>query len=188
MSIINYLKENLSLEEDQEFTSKDTSRSQIAALHKLLMSKGIYQDNQLVLDYGGGKYDLAKNFVESNKNIKFLVYDPFNRIDEHNKEVLSYVKENGGADIITLTNVLNVIKEKQIRINILNDIKAYLKGKLYISVYNAPRKENYKETEDYVGQQTIKGWQNSQPLSFYVPEVKSVFNDISYNSNYIVAS
>jgi hypothetical protein len=181
MSILDYLIEV------QEFSSKNTSRLQVASLHRILMQKGIYQDGQLVLDWGGGRYDITKEYVESNKNITFLIYDPFNRSKEHNENVLSIVEENGGADIITLANVLNVIKEKEVRIDLLKEIKNYLNGNLYISVYEAPKSSNYKETDEWVGQQTKDGWQNCQPLSYYIPEVEQIFLNVIKKGSILIA-
>jgi len=103
--------------EAQEFSSEKTSIAQVAALHTYLMKSGIYRIDQTVLDWGGGKFDIAKNKVEDSVDgINFQVYDPFNRSEEHNKKVLEEIKKVGGADIITIANVLNVIKEKDERI------------------------------------------------------------------------
>jgi len=175
------------LKEDQEFSSAKTSIPQVAELHKRLFNSGVYQDGQIILDWGGGAFNRAKDFVESQKDVKFLIYDPFNRDESHNKESLNIVSQHGGADIITLANVLNVIKEREIRISVLKDLKKYLKGKLYISVYSAARNKDYKETEDWVGQPTIKGWQNAQPIVFYIPEVKEVFSNVIKKGDILVA-
>lgn len=175
--------------EDQEFTSKDTSIAQVAALHTELLNSDIFQDGQIVLDWGGGKYDLSKNKIENEKKLKFYVHDEFNRSKEHNQHVESEVLKAGGADIITIANVLNVIKEKSERIKTLQNAKKFLKknGKVYINVYNAVRIPNYEETKEYVGQPTSKGWQNAQPLSFYVPEIQQVFPNVHKKSSMVIA-
>jgi hypothetical protein len=46
---------------------------------------------------------------------------------------------------------------------------------IYFSVYKAKKTSNYAETAFYVGQETADGWQNCQPLSFYMDEIKEVF-------------
>ena len=176
--------------EAQEIDSAKTSRPQVAALHNLLLKNGVYTINDLVLDWGGGKYDRAKDVVEASADgIRFLVYDPYNRSKEHNKEVLVDVKEAGGATIITLANVLNVIRKPEDRLKTLKSAKKYLAkgGKVYISVYQAPKSDKYEETDEYVGQMTSDGWQNAQPLSFYLPEVKKVFPSAVKKGSMIVA-
>ena len=191
MSFEEYLKENLQ-HEAQERGSAGTSQKQVASLHNTLMKKGIYQPNQVVLDWGGGKYDLAKDKVEGEINgINFFVYDKYNRNTEYNNNSLASVKKAGGADIITIANVLNVIKEKDERVKMLKDAKKYLKkgGSVYIIVYNATRTPKYQETDDWVGQPTKEdSWQNAQPLSFYVPEVEEAFQNVTTRGSVIVAN
>jgi len=185
-----YISPNLQEEEEskQEFNSAKTSRKQVPALHKFLVKKNLIPDNAFVLDYGGGKFDLGKEYIETEvEGATLFVYDPFNRTEEHNNTVMAKVKSEN-PDVILLANVLNVIKEKNIRQNILKEIKKYKgNGKLYISVYEAPKKENYEETEAYVGQMTKDGWQNAQPTSYYLPEVKKIFPEAMIKNNIIIA-
>jgi len=63
------------------------------------------------LDFGGGKYDTATEYLKE-KNVTNLVFDPFNRSDEHNNKVMSEIIVNG-CDSITCLNVLNVISETE---------------------------------------------------------------------------
>ena len=55
----------------------------------------------------------------------------------HNEKVLRAVKRNGGADTVTCSNVLNVIKEHDIRMRVLRNIRDLMKpsGTAYITVY-----------------------------------------------------
>ena len=100
--------------------------------------------------------------------------------------------KNGGADVITIANVLNVIKEKAARLEMLYHIKslAAQEANIYFSAYNAKKTSNYVETAFYVGQETSDGWQNCQPLAFYMDEIKTVFSDtrtVVKNNGYIAA-
>ncbi len=47
------------------------------------------------------------------------------------------IRSNGGADTVTCSNVLNVIKEPEVRLNVLKNIKKLVKpnGIVYITVY-----------------------------------------------------
>jgi len=175
--------------EEQEFSSAKTSRPQVPALHAFVVKKNLIPTNALVLDYGGGKFDLGKEHIESSvEGATLLVFDPFNRTEEHNNSVISILSRNK-ADVILNANVLNVIKEKSARLEMLNDIKKYAKqgAKIFFSVYKAERSSKYAETDQYVGQQTSDGWQNAQPTSFYLPEVKEVFPSAIIRNNIIVA-
>jgi len=177
-------------EPSQEFSSEKTSRKQVAQIHTFMVNKGLIKPDVLMLDWGGGKYDVSKDFIQSNvEGVTFLTYDPFNRSSSHNAEVLSEVEANGGADIITLANVLNVIKEKEIREQTIQKIYKQLKkgGTFYISVYKAPKSNEYVEDGDVVGQMTKDGWQNAQPIGYYLPEVKKYFPNAYVKNNIIIA-
>jgi hypothetical protein len=176
---------------EQEFSSAKTSRPQVPALHNFLIKNNLLPENSLILDYGGGKFDKAKDQVEQNvQGATLLIHDVFNRDETHNKEVENIIKSNGGADVILNANVLNVIKEQSIRKQVLNIMKSFSKQgtKIFISVYNAAKKDNYEETPEYVGQQTSDGWQNAQPIKFYLPEVKEVFPNAEVKKGMIVAT
>jgi hypothetical protein len=182
------LVESVLREAEQEFSSEKTSRPQVSALHKYLLKKNIPQPNTLVLDWGGGKFNLTKELYESSiEGMQFLVYDKFNRNSQHNNEMLNVVRQHGGCDLATCANMFNVIKEKEIRLESLNSIKTNMKSgaMLYITVYKAPQSSAYQETEEFVGQQTSDGWQNAQPIDFYLPEVQQVFGNGSIKAKVI---
>jgi len=187
---VDYVKTILN-EAEQEFSSEKTSRKQIPALHKFLVKRNMIEPNTLILDWGGGKYDLAKEFLENDvEGVTALVYDPFNRKQQHNLDVLRQVKEAGGPDYVLSANVLNVIKEKEIRKGLLQDIKKKMKkgSQLYISIFKADRSDKYEETEEYVGQPTKDGWQNAQPIKFYLPEVQEVFPSAKVQNGVIMVT
>jgi hypothetical protein len=150
----------------QEYTSAKTCVRQVPALMK--MGIWTYGDiGNINLDYGGGKYDDAGEYLHDNFQITNLVYDPFNRSAEHNA-FIRWLLDKYKADSATCCNVLNVIKEKEVRLQVLRDISKLTKPgrKVLISCYrgrgNRPRK-------------TCNGWQNNKPIEWYLPEVKKVF-------------
>jgi DNA-binding protein len=91
-----------------------TSLKQVAALLK----KAPLKPGTVNLDLGGGKYDLGTDYLAT-KNIINYVLDPFNRSEEHNREVVEILNARGGADSVTLANVLNVIESERHRHNTL---------------------------------------------------------------------
>jgi hypothetical protein len=175
---------------EQEFSSAKTSRKQVPTLHRLVVKQGLAKSGDLILDFGGGKFDDATEFIESSiKGTKNLVYDPFNRDDKHNNAVLAMVDKNGGADVALNANVLNVIKEKSNRLSVIKAIHGLLKsgGKLLISVYAAAKSKEFQQTDDFVGQKTKDGWQNAQPLDFYLEEIQQFFPNAVRKGQYIIA-
>ena len=135
------------------------------------------------LDYGGGKYDTASDFLMKEYGAYNLIYDPFNRTREHNNEVLVELYTHGGADTCTISNVLNVIDEKLDRLIALQIAKTLMKSKgmAFITVYEGDKSG--------VGGRTGKDqWQNNLPLSAYLDEVKEVFDRAYIDRGMIVAA
>ena len=159
---------------NQEFTSKNTcvNSARIPALfHRVDWVAGTKN-----LDYGGGKYNNVTEFL-SELGVDNYVYDPYNRNCADNKEALAA----GPFDTITLSNVLNVIKEKRIRYYIVRKCLSLLKdgGKIYISVYEGDKSK--------VGRQTKEDcWQNNQPIDFYFNEIKSISHCVVKNRQSIL--
>ena len=105
------------------------------------------QDTKIIAYYIIAKTDPEdEDFTEDVTN---LVYDPHNRTKEHNNSTIKQIRKNGGADSATLSNVLNVIKEPEIRLEVLNNIKSLLKpgANLYITVYEGTGKGDSGETK-----------------------------------------
>jgi len=97
--------------------SAKTSRNIIPSAFKA------FDVGQVNLDFGGGKYDTATEFLKE-KNVTNLVFDPFNRSKEHNTLIMSQVIVNG-CDSITCLNVLNVIPLTE-RLQVYKHIKMIL--------------------------------------------------------------
>lgn len=161
----------------QTISSAKTSINQVPALHKKIITN--LKGN--VLDYGCGKYDTGKLWLENNnKNINVWCYDPYNRSKIENNKIIDKF------DFVICSNVLNVIKEKMERKKLINDILQKLNkgGCAFFSIYNAKKSKNYRETKDFYGQPTTKGWQNCQPLSFYYDEINEIV-ECDMNKHYI---
>ena len=159
----------------QKITSADTSVNQVAATFK----KVDFKPGTKNLDYGGGKYDAGTDYMKS-IGVENFVYDPFNRTEEHNKDVISKMAKDK-ADTVTVNNVLNVIAEGDARDFVVKDAARYLKpnGTAYFLVYEGDRSGE--------GKRTSKGFQNNKKAEFYLPVVKESFSDVSRQGNMIVA-
>lgn len=153
---------------DQEYDSAATSinSNKLPAIYKLVH----FEPGKVYLDFGGGRFDNGVYYVRD-LGATLLVYDPYNRSDEHNKEVLRVIKENSGADATLNSNVLNVIKEPEARLSVLNNIKKLTKsgGDVYITVYEGTGKGNEGPTK--------AGYQLNRKTADYLEEVQAVFPD-----------
>ena len=163
---------------DQKYSSANTSinSSKLPVIFSLID----FKPNTVNLDYGGGKFDNATEFL-AQKDVKNLIFDPYNRSSAHNQEMLKEIRDNGGADTATLSNVLNVIQEKEIRKEVLENIKKLLKpsGTLYITVYEG--KGNSEESE------TKAGYQLNRKTADYIDESAEVFPTVSRKGKLIIA-
>lgn len=162
----------------QAFDSADTSIN--SGKLPTVYSKIEFPTGCTALNYGGGKFDNTIEFGIVN-GFTDLIFDPFNRSHEWNTAVVKSISENG-VDLAVLSNVLNVIKEANVRgfvlevlANTLNDNKP-----LFITVYEGNRTG--------CGRQTSKSaWQENRKLKEYTAEVKEHFAHVKTRYNTIVA-
>jgi hypothetical protein len=102
----------------QEYTSAKSSIKHVPAGFKIVDKYFGWKPNTINFDIGGGKYDLMTEKLRE-KNITNLIYDPYNRTTIHNIVVTNSVIFNNGVDTVTIFNVLNVIKEEENQIKVL---------------------------------------------------------------------
>ena len=162
----------------QEFSSAATSinSAKLPAIYNMVE----FRPGDVVVDFGGGKFDNAVNYLKD-KDVTLLVYDPYNRSAEHNKEVLRLLKEHGGADAAVNSNVLNVIKEPEAREAVLKNIKKITKrgAPIYITVYEG--------RGDGAEGPTKSGYQLNRKTGDYMDEVGSVFSNVKRKGKLITA-
>ena len=139
---------------NQTFTSANTSLNQVARLFKTKTFESILSStNSSILDYGGGKYNLATNYIKDTFNRDLIVYDKFNRTPEHNKQALSNTYE-----IVACNNVLNVIDNLDTYYSILNDCYNLATKYVLITIYNGNGSNIGKQSKAdcYQRNETIK--------------------------------
>lgn len=163
----------------QEFTSENTSinSKKLPAIFNMVT----FNPGTVNLDYGGGRFNNVAEYLKQYDVIN-LVYDPYNRSSEHNQEVIRLIREHGGADTATCSNVLNVIKEPEVRLNVLKNISKLVKsgGTVYITVYEG--KGNNAEGP------TKSGYQLNRKTADYLEEIQQVFPDAKRKGKLIVCS
>ena len=158
----------------QEYTSATTCKNQVPSLFKKII-----WETSTNFDIGGGKYDTASLYLKS-KGVTNLIYDPFNRSEEYNLNTLKIVSESV-PNSITICNVLNVIKEREVRLEVLKLALKHFSKVVYISIYEGNRSGNECAT--------IYGWQRNTKTADYIDEIKEVFNTNTikrYKNNIII--
>lgn len=162
----------------QEYDSAATSinSNKLPAIYKMVN----FNEGDVVVDFGGGKFDNAVEYIRD-KGATLVVYDPYNRSAEHNREVLKILRENGGADAAVNSNVLNVIKEPEARKNVLENIARITKpgAPIYITVYEG--KGDGQEGP------TKSGYQLNRKTADYLEEIQEVFPDATRRGKLITA-
>ena len=173
-------------EVEQEYSSADTAingpQGKLPAVFKMIN----IPNGSLVLDYGGGKPEaeaVAQAYLDQFDATE-AIYDPFNQTQEHNSEVVKMCRANGGADIAVCSNVLNVIKEPEVRLNVLKNIKKLTKpnGSVYITVYEGSGSGEGSAT------QKNKSYQNNRKTAGYLEEVQQIFPDAKRKGKLILAT
>lgn len=167
-------------EAEQKYNSAVTSinSSKLPAL----FSKVKFEPDTINLDYGGGKFDNVTDYLANTYKCTNLVYDKYNRSSGHNTDVLKQVKANKGADTVTCSNVLNVIAEPEVRLEVIKDLKKYLKtgGTCYITVYTGDGSGEGKANEKR------QSYQTNMKLDDYIPEVSKVFSSVTKSKGMLV--
>lgn len=163
---------------DQQYTSAKTSinKDKLPAV----FNKLDWDSGSVNLDVGGGKFDNATEFL-ADKNVKNLVYDPFNRTAEHNTMVLNEARNT--ADTATISNVLNVIPDEANQIKTLETAYKHIKpnGKVYITVYEGNKSGVGKVTG-------ADQYQQNKKLQDYLSTVKKVFPNVKIEKGMIIAT
>lgn len=164
----------------QRFTSACTSinSTKLPSVFKKVNWRWMLNEKKN-LDYGGGKFDNATQYLREEFGISNYVYDPYNRTNVHNRLVL----DEAPFDSATLSNVLNVVMEKEVRLGILTHMKSLLRanGKAYITVYQGNLSGVAKVNEKR------NSCQLNKPLKDYVDEVLEVFENAEIKNGMIIA-
>lgn len=176
---------------DQEYSSKSTAVNANSGKLPAIFKAVSFPVGSLVLDYGGGKEEaanIAQEYLDQFDCIEAL-YDPYNQTKQHNREVVKECRENGGADIALCSNVLNVIKEPEVRLDVLQKIANLTKpsGKVYITVYEGNGTGDGKVTKQ--NKDSNDGsWQNNMKTVGYLEEIRQVFPDAKSKGKLICAT
>lgn len=98
----------------QTYTSANTSINSTklpAVYSKIDFAKAWEEGNQIIADYGCGKFDNAKEYVQD-MGFNWFGYDKFNRSYEENCNFVDCLTDRA-VDIMVCSNVLNVIDSEE---------------------------------------------------------------------------
>lgn len=164
---------------EQEYDSAKTSinSNKLPAIYNMIT----LPEGAVGIDYGGGKFDNAVEAL-AEQGVTLYVYDPYNRSQQHNRAAIKALRANGGADFAINSNVLNVIKEPEARLNVLENIKTITKpgAPVYITVYEGSGKGNEGATKS--------GYQLNRKTADYLEEIQQVFPNAKRRGKLIVAT
>ena len=162
---------------EQQYSSSSTSIN--CAKVPAVFKKVNWIPNTVNFDNGGGKFDTATDYLRE-FGIDNLIYDKYNRSNAHNNMIENKLS-NKLADTSTISNVLNVVAERSVRIEILKNSKNAIKmdGEVYITVYEGDKTGT--------GKKTTKGYQLNRKLRDYIEEVSEVFENVTVKNGMIIA-
>lgn len=153
-----------------------TSTRQVPAAYKDPNLVHVFK-NGINLDWGGGKYDDASKYLLTQLNCTNLIYDPYNRTNDHNNTILNIVAL-GKLTSITCLNVLNVIQDPAERNQLLLDIKQQACYNPNIKAVLFQIYEGNKSNIPSTGKTT----QNNKPTKEYLPEILAHFPETLWHT------
>jgi hypothetical protein len=161
------------LDYQQPITSAETCRNQKAAGARLITD--ICEMPSNVLDFGGGKYSEAQNYIKLIGGC-CEVYDPYNRTREQNIDALSKK-----YDVMMCNNVLNVLTDDVIQ-SVIHDMQNIVEmceiKKIIVTVY--------ERDKSGVGCYTNKNsYQRNEKTSAYIEKLRC-FTGISKHKKALV--
>jgi hypothetical protein len=165
---------------NQEYTSAKTSINHLPALFNYGLKRGIWHPTHFNLDIGAGKFPQKMTSALWKRGVYNYPYDPYNLSNEINQAALNWI-DVARFETVTISNVLCVIKEKDVRLDVLSLARKALQpsGKVLISIYNGNGSGQPAPTR--------AGWQNNQPLEWYLSEIEQYFRVTHKTKKFITA-
>jgi len=142
----------------QTYTSKQTSINSRKAPAIYGMKRAIdTMTGKKVIDIGGGRFNTATDTARS-YNATVSIYDPYNRSEEHNREVIA-----GAYDVAIISNVLNVIDSRAARLDVVQ-LAGQKADTVLITVYEGDKSGTGRQT-------AADSWQENRATAAYKEEI-----------------
>jgi len=173
---------------EQKIPSAKTARLQRPKTIAIIKDTKMYKDNPILLDVGCGSGNAYFKEDMKTLGVDYNGCDLYNQPKESNLATINKCM-NGGADIVTLNNVLNTIAERDVRKSVLEQCKNGLNEKSGIALIltyegekNAAEKkweiENKQKITELKPTPTRDGWQNRMKTDKYLEEISEVFQNV----------
>jgi hypothetical protein len=147
-----------------------TSRNIVPHAHRFLEANIGHMGPKAVkvLDLGCGRFQKGLDFLNE-AGFEARGIDPHNRPDTFNRSTQAWVTANGGADVVLVSNVLNVIEDADEREEVIWEAFQSLRpfGIVIVTVYEGDRSGEEGPTRD--------GYQRNQPIHVYHSEIGHAF-------------
>ncbi len=168
----------------QEYTSRDTSinKTKVPAVFKMVKERIGWREGTVNIDIGGGKYDTLTNALRE-AGVESYIYEPYGRTSNENAYILAQLQNKTLlGDTATCSNVLNVIKESDVRANVIHQVAKAIKpdGTAYFTIYEGKGNDVGAKSKDDC-------WQNNRKAETYVEEIQNFFADVQMQGKLIVA-
>lgn len=148
-------------------TSANTSINTLNRIYKIL-AEDFHMEGTTILDYGCGKYNTNKDFIEEH-GYSWFGFDPYNRSKDENEETeIEFMYEY--PDIIVCNNVLNVVDDSTMD-SILDKIKTYTSGAnvVYFTIYEGNKSGIGEETK-------ADCYQRNEKVKDYISRLNQYFS------------
>lgn len=166
----------------QAISSAGTSRNQVpSSMGEKSPFK--FAPGSVNFDLGGGKYDTATDYMKG-LGVENVVFDPANRGFDYNMQSLKRIEELGGADTVTVNNVLNVLKGADIILSVIQQAAECVKpdGQVIFQIYTGNKLGIGGRPKSKPDQ-----YQQHKTADRYVPLIYRYFNKVYLKGEYIVA-
>lgn len=148
----------------QRFTSATTSiNDRLPAVVKLMDRAGVSWSGRRVLDYGCGQYPVHVVRAAMDRGAAAVVsYDKYHHVN------MTTGDGTGAADLVILSNVLNVIDSPDVRADVVRDCVDRMDGTgtLYVTVYEGDGTGHGKQTGP-------DAWQENRKTADYIEEIRA---------------
>jgi len=150
----------------QKYSGANTSvnHTKPPAIVKLVTKIDGWRMGSINVDFGCGAHpEIMSEILYREHGVYNMPVDPHWGFDPDIK-LLNII----GAGSVTISNVLNVIKEKKLRLNLLRQAKKIRARLNYITVYEGDKSGKGRETKPDC-------WQENRKTESYMNEIKKVF-------------
>lgn len=172
----------------QEFSSEKTARLQKPRTLGIIEKSGLYKSSPKLLDIGCGSGNRYNKEKLTEMGVQYNGCDPFNQPANVNLAAIENCRD-GQADLVTVNNVLNTIKEPEVWADILKQAQNAVNpdsGRVLVIVYEGEKTSKERQMEKETGIKmngltpiaTKDGFQNRMKTEAYMDAVKEVFPNV----------